>query len=118
MKLIAIQLSQSRGSQPGVEITSFHLCVYEIAKIQKSNKFISGGRGNYGPQAVPDHGTVTLWSPIPPSQIEMQQFTLFIPFFAHSLDCRLQVSPAFSLNLKSTIYSCCQRPKPSYVPQL
>lgn len=81
MKLIVIQLSQSRGSQPGVEITSFHLCVYEIANIQKSNKFISGGRGNYDPQAVPDHGTVTLWSPTSPSQIEMQQFTLFIPLF-------------------------------------
>lgn len=112
MKLIVIQPSQSRSSHSDVEVTSFYLYAHEIAKIQQSNKFISGGRGNHDPPAVSDHGIITLWSPISPSQMHMQPFTLFTPFFVDSPDCGLQVSPSCSFNLKSTIYSCCQRPKP------
>lgn len=53
MKLIVNQLSQSRGSQPGVEITSFHLCVYEIAKIQKKQQIYQWRKRKLWPTGCP-----------------------------------------------------------------
>lgn len=63
-------------------------------------------------EAIAGHGTVTLWSSLAPSQTHMQTIFSVLSFLVLPAGCGRQVSPAFLTNWKSTIYSCCQRPKP------
>lgn len=107
---MVILLLSSRGSHHDVAITSLYLYAGEIAKIQQSNAFPNGGRGDCDPWAVCGHRTVTLRSPSSPSQMHTCPFTLFTPWFVGCPDWALHVSCALSFNQKFTVYSCCQQP--------